>query len=126
METVIYDLAHAIDFVLDEGHDPGTGVCYHNGYFEMHGFWQHADNDCTCPGDYNLGEHDEDCPSDPWLFHHYDTGFKARWYKRIGRSYEDNGVHIKTLDKYRIAVALLESVRSDPNPEWSCTLRSRG
>ena len=50
METVIYDLAHAIDFVLDEGHDPGTGMCYHNGYFEMHDFWQHADDDCDCGG----------------------------------------------------------------------------
>lgn len=123
MENIIYDVAMAIEYVLKERLDAGTGVCYYNDVFEIHGFWQHADNDCTCPEDYNLGEHDEDCPSDPWLFHHYGSGFKARWYKRIGRSYEENDVKLRTIDKYKVAVECLESVRDDKNPEWRCKYR---
>lgn len=126
MEDAIYDLAHAIGWVLGEGkdvYDSGTGICYYNDQFEIHGFWQHDDEDCDCGG-WEEGRACKDyCGSDPWLFHHYESGFKAKWYKRIGRSYEDNGVEIKTLDKYKMIVGLLESIRDDENPEWRCKYR---
>lgn len=123
----LYDLAAAIDYVLGGGHDSGTGVCYFNDVFAMHGFWNHAEDACSveCEEQQDIGnyEHLPNCPVEMALFHHFETGFKYIWYKRIGRSSEVIEGDLKTLPFYRMIVDCLESVRDDKNPEWRCSVK---
>ena len=56
-------------------------------------------------------------------FHHYRTGFKYEWYKRIGRSSGSVGENLKTLEFYEMIVECLKSVRDDPNPDRHCKVR---
>lgn len=103
----VQHISEAVDYVIGGGHDPGSGVCYFNDVFEIHGFWNHAEDE------YN-GEED-------WHFHHFETGFKYDWYKRIGRSASVVGdVEPRMLDWYQMVVECLESVKNDPNPDWKC------
>ena len=121
----VYDIAKTVNFVLGGRHDFGTGVCYHNDVFEIHGFWSHEDVNCslTCE-ERDVWDHVEDCPrhdSNRWLFRHKESGFKLAWYKRIGRSSEVVGdIYPRTLPWYRIVTECLESIRDDGNPKWDC------
>lgn len=55
-------------------------------------------------------EHLKECERREWLFHHYSSGLKVKWYKRIGRSTESN-VQGSTEGWYRILLECLESLR---------------
>ncbi|QDK01469.1 hypothetical protein SEA_LEEROYJENKINS_72 [Microbacterium phage LeeroyJenkins] len=61
--------------------------------------------------------HDGDCDLREYGFHHYASGLKVSWYKRVGRSTESSQ-GMKSLDWYKIVVECLESVRdASPNHE---------
>lgn len=117
----VQHISEAVDYVIGGGSDPGTGVCYFNDVFEIHGFWNH-DDDCDWEECYY--EHVETCryhELNNWYFYHYETGFKYSWYKRIGRSASVVGdVEPRMLDWYQMVVECLESVKNDPNPDWKC------
>ena len=118
----IYDIARAVAYVLAkaEGSNPeqwdyGTGVCYYNDTFEIHGFWQHEDDDTF------YERHDDFSREGMTLFHHYESGFRFEWYKRIGRSSEVlSEVEPKMLPWYKIVVDCLESLHDDKAPDWKC------
>lgn len=119
--TGLYEIAEGIDFVLGGGHDPGTGVCYKNDVFEMHGFWTH-DWDCIC--DYENGDN-PDCRMCQGLpgFTHFRTNYRVEWYKRIGRSMEQIGDEkLGYIEYFKMIVECLESVKNDPDPKWGCSL----
>lgn len=66
-------------------------------------------------GNVTQGEnrtHSESCEMDLPGFHHFESGLKVRWYKRVGRSTESN-IDMKPIDWYRIVVGCLESVKAD-------------
>lgn len=55
-------------------------------------------------------EHDDGCSLRDYGFHHFESGLKVEWYKRVGRSTKSNQ-SMKPLDWYAIVVECLESVR---------------
>lgn len=57
-------------------------------------------------------EHLEECEKREWLFHHYSSGLKVKWYKRVGRSTESN-VKGSTEGWYRILLECLESLKGE-------------
>lgn len=66
-------------------------------------------------GNVTQGEersHEDTCALELPGFHHFDSGLKVSWYKRVGRSTESNK-SMKTLDWYKLVVECLESVRDD-------------
>lgn len=56
--------------------------------------------------------HDDTCSLKEYGFHHFQSGLKVEWYKRVGRSTTSNK-GMKTLDWFKIVVECLESVRDD-------------
>lgn len=121
----IYDISRAVAYVVakDEGSNPehwdyGTGICYHNDTFEIHNFWAHESDDTF------YERHGEFGREGMTLFHHYESGFRFEWYKRIGRSSEVlSEAEPKTLPWYKIVVECLESIRDDEAPGHRCRHR---
>lgn len=94
----IYNILNAVDWKLGGGYDVSTGIDYRNDVFESFGFWGH-------------------CEEDDWdgtCFHHFESGLKVEWYKRVGRSTESNQ-SVKPIDWNKIVIECLESVRDDGN-----------
>lgn len=94
----IYWLLDAVNYKLGGGYDFSCGIDYRNDTFETFNLWAHCD--------------DEEDDWDGWGFHHFESGLKVSWYKRVGRSTKSN-TGVKTLDWYRIVIDCLESVRDD-------------
>lgn len=60
-------------------------------------------------------DHASDCEMILPQFHHFESGLKVEWYKRVGRSTESNQ-SVKPIDWYKIVIECLESVRDDASP----------